>query len=106
MGAGRPQAIHDEHGTGPYHLVPHPRIRPRPQLSGMVQMQAAEQALLQGMEQIENPKAKGELDADEVGEAEHQEVDVEAQDHNLPQQRQPRLQHGRGHGGEVVMQGF
>ena len=86
--------------------MPHPRIGPRPQLSGVVQMQTVQQALLQGVEQIENPKAKGELDTDEVGEAEHQEVDVEVQDDDLPQQRQPSIQHGRGHGGEVVMQGL
>ena len=72
----------------------------------MVQVQAAQQALFQGVEQIENPKAKGELNADEVGEAEHQKVDVEAQDDHLLQQRQPRPQPGRGQGREIVMQGL
>ena len=70
----------------------------------MLQVQTVQQALLQGVKQIENPKAKGELNTDEIGEAKHQEVDVKAQDHDLPQQRQPRIQHGRRHGGEVVMQ--
>ena len=106
MGAGGPQAVADEDGEGAHHLVAHTGVGPLAQLFRMVEVQAAQQAFLQRVNQVERPEAEGEVGADEIGEAEHQEVDAESQSDALAQQFQLPLPRRIGHGGKIVIERF
>jgi hypothetical protein len=71
-------------GPRDHHLVSHDcayrtRAGPGPQLLGAVDSQHRKNPFFDQVEQVEEPETEGDARIDEIGEAEHQEIDPEVQ---------------------------
>lgn len=78
----------------------------RAQLLGAADAQHIQQALNQGFQQVEEPQAEGDVQVDQVGEADDGEAEAEDQVHSVAEQGQAGDQLGRGQEVVVRVQGF